>query len=307
MIRLVHPALLTLGLFFVLPLLFRHRRAWDYSSLRLLPPWQHRSLAVWCTTGLTVAAVLLLLLALARPQKTTTLPPRAIVARDIVLTLDLSLSMEGYIPKNSEPIPGLRKLALAQQAAQDFVKRHPEDRLGLIVFGDEAFGAWPLSLDSTTLQRRLAQVDTLLPAQLRGTHVEKALVKSLDHLQVLGQAATRIIVLLTDGIDAIPQARVEHILQRLRRENVTLYVLGIQIKDDSSIATLARRAQGRYFAVDQAEAMETACTEIEHLEKSRVMVTQGTTSEELYAFFAVPGLVLLLASTVCKSVWVVAV
>jgi von Willebrand factor type A domain len=142
---------------------------------------------------------------------------------------------------------------------------------------------------------------------LRGTHVEKALVKSLDHMQVLGQAATRIIVLLTDGLDAIPAARVEHILQRLQREKVTLYVLGIQIKDDSSVAMLARRAQGRYFAIDQAEAMDAAYTEIERLEKSRVLVTQGSTSQELYAFFAVPGLLLLLALTVCKSVWVVEV
>jgi Ca-activated chloride channel homolog len=281
--------------------------AWSYSCLRLLPPRQHASLALWCTTGLAVAAVLLLLLALARPQQTITLPQRAIVARDIVLTLDLSLSMEAYIPKQGELLPSLRRLTLAQQAAQDFVTRHQEDRLALIVFGDEAFGAWPLSLDSTTLQRRLEQVDTLLPAQLRGTHVEKALVKSLDHMQVLGQAATRIIVLLTDGLDAIPAARVEHILQRLQREKVTLYVLGIQIKDDSSVAMLARRAQGRYFAIDQAEAMDAAYTEIERLEKSRVLVTQGSTSQELYAFFAVPGLLLLLALTVCKSVWVVEV
>jgi len=307
MIRLAHPALLTLGLLFILLLLFRQRRAWNYSSLRLLPPRQHISLAPWCTTGLAVAAVLLLLLALARPQQTTTLPQRAIVARDIVLTLDLSLSMEAYIPKHGELMPSFRRLTLAQQAAQDFVKGHQEDRLALIVFGDEAFGAWPLSLDSTTLQRRLEQVDTLLPAQLRGTHVEKALVKSLDHMQELGQAATRIIVLLTDGLDAIPSARVEHILQRLQREKVTLYVLGIQIKDDSSVAMLARRAQGRYFAIDQAEEMDLAFAEIERLEKSRVLVTQGTTSKELYAFFAVPGMVLLLALTVCKSVWVVEV
>jgi Ca-activated chloride channel family protein len=305
MMHLAQPILLTLGVLFLLPLLLRHQRAWRYSSLQLLPVRKHTGFMVWSLTGVLVAALALLLLALARPQRITPLPQQTIVARDIVLTLDLSLSMEAYIPKDGDAIPSVRRLALAQEAAQDFVKRHTGDRLGLIVFGDEAFGAWPLSTDSTTLQRRLEQLDKLLPAQLRGTYIEKGLVKSLDHLQELGgQAATRIVVMLTDGLDTIPAAQMEHLLQRLQREKVTLYVLGIQIKNDSSIAVLARRAQGGYFAIDKVEQMAAAFAEIEQLEKSRMLVTQGTTSEELYRFFAIPGLVCLLAGTVCKSLWV---
>jgi Ca-activated chloride channel family protein len=201
----------------------------------------------------------------------------------------------------------MRKLALVQQAAQDFVKRHLTDRLGLIVFGDEAFGAWPLSTDSTTLQRRLENLEDLLPAQLRGTHVEKALVKSLDHLHELGQAQTRIVVLLTDGLDNIPAARMEHILQRLQRDNVTLYVFGVLLKEDSSIAVLARRARGRYFAIDKAEEMAAALEEIERLEPSKILLSQGSKAVELYAWFTVPGLALLLASVAGKSLWMIKV
>lgn len=305
MIRLAQPWLLTFGLVLLLPRLVRPQRAWYYSNVQLLPPQQRPGLAVWCTAGLTVIALSLILLALARPQQTAQLPQETIVARDIVLTIDLSLSMEGYIPQGGEPIPSLRKLALAQQAAQDFVARHQADRLALMVFGDEAFGVWPLSTDSTTLQRRLVQLDTLLPAQMRGTHVEKALLKSLDHLQARGQAATRLVVLLTDGLDTIPTARMEYILQRLQREHVTLYVLGIQIREDSSIAVLTRRTQGQYFAIEKADAMPAAFADIEQREKSRMTVTQGTTVTELYPLFLIPGLGCLLAAAVCKSLWLV--
>jgi Ca-activated chloride channel family protein len=306
--HLAHPGFLALGLVFLLPLALRPQRAWGYASLRLLPARQHAGLAFWCTAGLSGGAILLLLLALARPQRTTLLPQRTITARDIVLTLDLSLSMEGYIPQQDDRLPSVRKMAVAHQAAVEFVTRHTDDRLGFIVFGDEAFGAWPLSTDSTTLQRRLENLDTLLPAPLRGTDVEKGLTKSLDHLQERGQAATRIVLLLTDGLDVIPAAKIEHLLRRLQRENVILYVCGIQIKDDSSIAQLARRTtQGGYFAVNKAEEMARAMAEIERLEKSRILETPGTTTAELYPLFAVPGLVLLLASTVCKSVWCIEV
>jgi Ca-activated chloride channel family protein len=307
MIRLAQPALLTLGMLFLVPFLLRPQRVWHYSGCRLLPSRHRAGFAVWCLAGLTGMAISLLLIALARPQQVTALPQHATVARDIVLTLDLSLSMEGYIPKAGESIPTMRKLALVQQAAQDFVKRHLTDRLGLIVFGDEAFGAWPLSTDSTTLQRRLENLEDLLPAQLRGTHVEKALVKSLDHLHELGQAQTRIVVLLTDGLDNIPAARMEHILQRLQRDNVTLYVFGVLLKEDSSIAVLARRARGRYFAIDKAEEMAAALEEIERLEPSKILLSQGSKAVELYAWFTVPGLALLLASVAGKSLWMIKV
>jgi Ca-activated chloride channel family protein len=304
MIHLAHPAFLTVGILLLLPYLLQPRRAWQYSSVQILPTGKRVGLAVLCTASISVVALTLLLLALARPQRLTRQIQRTMDARDVVLTLDLSLSMEEYLPGKDEATRGLKKLDLIQRAALDFVKQHTSDRLGLIVFGDEAFGVWPLSIDSTTLQRRLQHLDTLLPAQVRGTNVAKALVTSLDHLQARGQGSSKMVLLLTDGVDRIEPGEAERILQRLRREQVMLYVLGMQLNDDASVVSLARQAQGRYFAIDQAEALDQVFRDIEHMETSRVSVTREMGSEDLYRLFAFPGLVLLLAATVCKSVWV---
>jgi Ca-activated chloride channel family protein len=212
--------------------------------------------------------------------------------------------MEGHIPTRAGN-RHQRKLDLAQRAAIEFVQRHSSDRLALVVFGDEAFGVWPLSTDSTTLLRRLHHLDTLLPAQLRGTHIEKALLKSLAHMQELGQSASKIIVLLTDGLDTIEPSKAEYILRRLQRDNITLYVLGIQLHDNSSAVSLARRAAGGYYAIDKAEEMDRALAEIERLEKTSLSLASASTDKkDVYHYFAFPGLLLLLLTMVCKSMWV---
>jgi Ca-activated chloride channel homolog len=307
MINLAHPAWLAVGLVLCLPYLLRPQRAWQYSSLRLLPTTHSTGLLALATGGMTVIALTLLLLALSRPQQPVPHSNQPLPARDILLTLDLSLSMEGHMPMAQHGVRHERKLDLVQRTAIDFVQRHASDRLGLIVFGDEAFGVWPLSTDSTTLLRRLQHLDTLLPAQLRGTHVERALLKALEHMQELGQSTSKIILLLTDGLDTIEPSKVEHILQRLERDKISLYVLGIQINDSSSVARLAQRARGGYYAIDEVEEMARALHEIEQLEKTHVSVPQGIEVEEVYRYFAFPGLLLLLLSTFCKSLWVLEV
>jgi Ca-activated chloride channel family protein len=257
--------------------------------------------------GLSVVTLSLLLVALSRPQRPAPQAQPLLQARDIILALDLSLSMEGHIPVQQEGMRHQRKLDIVQRAALEFAQRHPSDRLALIVFGDEAFGVWPLSTDSRTLLQRLQHLDSLIPAQLRGTHVEKALLKSLEHMQALGQASSKIILLLTDGLDTIEASNVEQIVQRLQRDKIRLYVLGIQLNENSSVVRLVRRVQGGYYPIDKAEEMDRALQEIEQLEKTQVFSSQEAEFEEIYRYFAFPGLLLLLLTRLCKSVWVLEV
>jgi Ca-activated chloride channel homolog len=300
---LAHPACLTIGLLLCLPYVLRPQRAWQYSSLGILPPNTRLDVIGVSTAGITVLALMLLLLALGRPQQPLAQPQQQLQARDIIVTLDLSLSMEGHIPTQTGG-RYQRKLDLAQRAAIEFVQRHNSDRLALVVFGDEAFGVWPLSTDSTTLLRRLQHLDTLLPAQLRGTHIEKALLKSLAHMQELGQSQSKIILLLTDGLDTIEPSKAAYILQRLHRDNITLHVLGIQLHDNSSVVSLARRAPGGYYAIDKVEEMDRALAEIEQREKTPISLATAPAYKDVYHYFAFPGLLLLLLAMVCKSMWV---
>jgi Ca-activated chloride channel family protein len=307
MIHLAHPAYLTVGFLLCLPYLLRPGRAWQYSSVHLLPTRRRLDCVTVAMAGLSVVTLILLLVALSRPQQPAPQAQPLLQARDIILTLDLSLSMEGHIPAQQEGRRHQRKLDIVQHAALEFVQSHSSDRLALIVFGDEAFGVWPLSTDSRTLLRRLQHLDNLIPTQLRGTYIEKALLKSLDHMQELGQASNKIILLLTDGLDTIDATKVEQIAQRLQRDKIKLYVLGIQLNENSSVARLVRRVQGGYYPVDKVEEMERALQEIAQLEKTNVYASPQAEHEEIYRYFAFPGLLLLLLWSLCKSVWVLEV
>ena len=302
MIQLAHPLCLLLGGVLLLPWLVQPRRTWHYSSLYLLQGGQWLHPVTLLTTGVTWMAIILLLLALARPQRGITHTEQVREVRDIVLTLDVSLSMNGLIFSSTKQ-QEVQKLDVIQQAALEFVRRRPHDRLGLLVFGDDAFGAWPLSTDRSTLEYRLQQLQTILPAELRGTNVAKAFIKSLDYLQEHGQADTKLLLLLTDGLDTIEPAIEAQIAQRLRQNQVTLYVLGIELQEDSNLMQLTRRVQGQYVNVNNAEELDRALRDIDRLEASKVTIVQHTEAKDLYPFFVVPGLVFLTASVALKSAW----
>ncbi|MCZ6874388.1 MAG: VWA domain-containing protein [bacterium] len=306
MIRLAHPALLAIGVLLILPYLIRTRRVWLYPSSHLLPSRRGVGFGVILTTSMTIVAFILLLIALARPQRSEAITHRVAVARDIILVLDLSLSMEGHLTTTAVAVGNERqsKLVIIQEAALTFVQRHPNDRLGLIVFGDEAFGAWPLSTDHATLNRRLHNLDSLLPTALRGTHLSKALVKSLDHLDALAQSRHKLIVLLTDGLDTIQEEVQEQLRDRFHKHGIHFYVLGIQLPSDASLVQFTDRAEGRYYDIDKADQLEQALLDVERLEPSEMQIQQETNYQELFPFFGLPGLVLLLGSMIGKSIWI---
>lgn len=300
---LAHPAYLLVGTLLLVPYVMRRRRAWQFSYVRLLQSAQHRSLATWLVAGLTGLGCTLLLIALAKPLKGNERTEQLVEKRDILLTLDLSLSMEAFVEWRGSGTP-LTRLELVREATLQFVRQHQHDRLGLIVFGDDAFGVWPLSTDSTVLQQRLQHLDTLLPAALRGTHVAKGVEKSLAHFEEMEHTDSKILLLLTDGLDTLESAVVERLVQRLTHSKVKLYVLGMGLDESTSIVQLARRVQGGYFNINNAEELTKALQDIDQQERSQILVSRETESQDLYPFFALPGLAMLLLGTFVKATWV---
>ena len=97
-------------------------------------------------TVLRLAAVVLVGVALARPQSTQVTEDLELEGIDIVIALDLSGSME-----ETDLVPN--RLEAAKAVIQDFVSRRPTDRIGLVVFGREAYTYAPMTLDHAALLR----------------------------------------------------------------------------------------------------------------------------------------------------------
>jgi Ca-activated chloride channel family protein len=303
MYSLAQPGFLALGAVLLLPHLLRYGRVWQYSNAQLLHHAGRRDVLSLGLSAITWLALGLLLIGLAKPLKGLEHVQEHRQARDVLLTLDLSLSMEGFLDWNGKGMPPT-KLELIRDAALEFVRQHDHDRLGLIVFGDDAFGVWPLSLDRQILTRRLERLDSLLPPALRGTHVAKAVERSLDHSEEMGQSDSKILMLLTDGLDSIPPEITDQLVERLKQNHIKLYVLGMQLSESTSIVTLTHRVEGGYYNINKAEELTQALQDIDKQEASSILINRATESRDLYPYFVAPGLILLFMSSVIRAAWV---
>ena len=100
---------------------------------------------------LRLAAVVLIAVAAARPQSTRATDELEVEGIDIVIALDLSGSMQ-----ETDLVPN--RLEAAKAVIQDFVRRRPTDRIGLVVFGREAYTYAPMTLDHAALLRMVNEL-----------------------------------------------------------------------------------------------------------------------------------------------------
>ena len=139
---------------------------------------------------LRLLSVVLLGVVLARPQSARRDDDIELEGIDIVVTLDLSGSME-----ETDLVPN--RLEAAKAVIQDFVKRRPADRIGLVIFGREAFPYVPPTLDHGTFLRMLGEL-RLGIIDGKGTAIGNGLGVALARLRH-SDAHSKVIILLTDG------------------------------------------------------------------------------------------------------------
>jgi Ca-activated chloride channel family protein len=141
--------------------------------------------------SLRLCAIGLVALALMRPQRLVA-DTTEVEGIDIVVALDVSNSMaETDLPPD--------RITAAKQVIDDFVRRRPSDRIGLVIFGKEAFTQCPLTLDGRAIRHLLADVRLGL-VDGRGTAIGNALGTATNRLR-RSSAKSKVIVLVTDGDD----------------------------------------------------------------------------------------------------------
>lgn len=259
----------------------------------------------WVPGVLRLVAIVLLILAVARPQRglaVTRLPEEGI---DVVLALDVSGSMlQRTPPRGGEAGPV--RLDAAKAVIEDFVESIEGDRAGLVAFQSRALMLSPLTLDHEALLQTVRDLQTgLLP---EGTAIGLGLGESVALLQD-SPARSRVIVLLTDGennageVDPIQAAR---LAEALDIRVYTIAFTGI-VGDEPSATALARIAEltgaDAYTATTEDE-LARAYETIGALERSRIGERQFTRFQELAPWLLGGALGLLVIETVLRTtVW----
>lgn len=147
----------------------------------------------WCKDipqALRFCAMVLLGITLSGPQSVHGADRTKVEGIDIVLCLDLSLSMQAADIRPS-------RFAATKAVVDSFIRRRPNDRIGAVVFGQDAYTLLPLTSDKTALRGVVAGLE-LGSIDGRGTAIGNALGTALNRLRD-SRAKSRIVILLTDG------------------------------------------------------------------------------------------------------------
>jgi len=305
--ELAAPAALLLGVL-LLPLawVLRKRRGSvvipSIAGVVHLPPtWRVRAMKL--LPVLRLAAVALLIVALARPrigEATTVIPAEGV---DIVLSLDLSSSMNsGQFGDR-----GVTRLEGAREVIREFIKSRQDDRIGLVVFQRDAIPLAPPTLDHEALDAIVAELRSgLLPD---GTAIGLGLGAAVDMLAD-SRAASRVAILLTDGrhnnTDSIHPSEAARVAASL---DVRVYTIGITspaVAAESSLDVeilkqIASGTGGQYFTAATLDDLAAVYDEIGRLETSAVERQSYTRYAEYGPWIAFGAVALLMADFLLRS------
>lgn len=273
-------------------------------SIRAAPvTWRVR--LRWVPTALRLTVLVLLVTALARPQRgqaDALLPEEGI---DIALVLDASSSMQ------SPSSGGESRLAVAQRVLGEFAEGRERDRLGLVTFRSRSFVVSPLTLDYSSFQELLEQTDEVdIPD---GTAIGVALADALNLLRD-STARSRIVILLTDGENNRLEVRPLAAARIAEALGVRVYTIGITSRaadpeapaavtnvNETALRNMAELTDGQFFLATDAETLGQIYESIDMLERSRLGEERFAAFDELAPYLLAGALALLAAEVVLTT------
>ena len=266
--------------------------------------------------ALKMAALALLIVALARPQSSSTNSTENIEGIDIVMAMDVSGSM---LARDLKP----DRLTAAKNVASDFVKGRPGDRMGLVIFSGETFTQVPLTTDHGVMLNMLAEMKNGLIED--GTAIGDGLATAISRLKD-SEAISKVVILLTDGMNNAGSVDPYTAAEIAKLYGIRVYTIGVgsygtapypvqtpfgtqiqQMKveiDEKLLASVAGMTGGKYFRATSNQKLDEIYEEIDKLERSKIEVTEfRRLHEEFYPLVAWALALLLLEFLLRKTIF----
>ena len=265
---------------------------------------------------LQMAALALLIVALARPQSTSSSQTSNIEGIDIILAQDISGSM---LARDLKP----DRLEASKKVAADFVEGRPTDRMGLVVFAGESFTQVPLTTDHGIMLNMLKELKSGMIDD--GTAIGDGLATAINRLKD-SEAISKVIILLTDGMNNAGSVDPYTAAELAKLYGIRVYTIGVgsygtapfpvqtmfgiqyqQMKveiDEKLLTTIANNSGGKYFRATSNQKLDEIYDEIDKLERSKIEVTEFRhVHEEFYPLVAWALVLLLVEFLLRKTVF----
>lgn len=257
----------------------------------------------------------LLIVALARPQRTNEKVEQWTEGIDIMLVVDISESMqiEDFQPN---------RLEAAKNVANEFIDGRFQDRIGMVIFSGDAYSLSPLTTDYHLLKQYIKDISFEM-IENRGTAIGSALAVATNRMRE-SSSKSKVVILLSDGdntagnIDPITAAKLAHAY------DIKIYTIAIgkdgrvpfgkdffgrrryveNTLDESSLREIASIGEGQFFRVSDNQALEQVFELIDTLEKAEIKETRFKDTTDFYQVYLQWAIVLVLLWMLLKSSFV---
>ena len=241
---------------------------------------------------------LLVVVAVARPQWVGEPMTQIESARDLMLAVDLSGSMEtqDFVDADGNRID---RLSAVKLVLEDFVAKRETDRLGLVLFGNAAFLQVPFTLDHEVFLQLLeeAQIGMAGPQTMIGDAIGLA-IKAFE----ASEADQRVLILLTDGNDTGSKVPPPKAADIAAQNDITIYTIGVGDPaaageaplDEATLRQIADATSGSYFRANDLDELDQVYTRLDTLEPLEFETFSYRPRHELFQWLVGAFLVLVL-------------
>jgi len=291
----------------------------SFSSRKLLVD-AGRSLKVRLTRSLfylKLLALVIFIVALARPQLLNQFDVEKKEGIDILVSLDISGSMAAvdFKPKN--------RLEVAKGVISDFIEKRQSDRIGLVAFAGTSYTKSPLTVDYDILKYFLKE--TKIGELEDGTAIGMALATSVNRIRH-SKTHTKIIILLTDGVNNRGEIDPRDAAKLAKDFNIKVYTIGVGTRgeapypvtdafgrqkfinvpveiDEELLRDIAEITGGLSFRATDKDSLEQVFAEIDRWEKTEISSKKFYNATDLFPYFILAGLFLLLLLETLKRTY----
>ncbi|WP_154224251.1 vWA domain-containing protein [Marinicella rhabdoformis] len=262
--------------------------------------WRWLNLLLW----------LFLLTAVSRPQWIGEPVPLPIEGRDLMLAIDISGSMEQQdMQINGQAVD---RLTAVKKVAGEFIERRTGDRLGLILFGENAYLQTPLTFDRKTVQTLLYEAAIGLAG--KSTAIGDAIGLAVKKAREV-ENNNRILIVLTDGQNTAGAIEPLKAAELAREEQLKIYTIGVGADemvsngffgqrvinpsadlDEATLKRISKITEGQYFRARNSQELEAIYMMLDELEPLAEDEKFFRPTDELFFWPLLAALVALMAS-----------
>ena len=266
---------------------------------------------------LRAAALIFLVLALARPQTSSWWKDKEVEGIDIMLAMDVSTSM---LAEDLKP----NRIEAAKSVASEFISGRPNDNIGLTIFAGEAYTQCPMTTDHTSLLNLLNNVKGDIAARgliSDGTAIGMGLANAVSRLKD-SNAKSKVIILLTDGsnnmgdLSPMTSAEIAHSF------GIRVYTIGVGTNkvapypmpvaggvqyvnipveiDTKTLEDIANATNGDFYRATNTSELRNIYKEIDKLEKTKLNVKEYSRRYETYQPLALAALICLMLEVLLR-------